>query len=156
MSKVHGVFNNRYLPSTSHVQARAVALVYKILRISWTNQNNTKENFLWLVLEYLLNDLWPFRNHCQPKDHWHFYMTYSFLMTLGQHLGELFRVIMILLILFSFKQVSQHHKNYFLKNANKMSNFLFYFCGDQIIGKFSQILNNSYPFVGKYLQIQVL
>ena len=46
MPKVHGVLSNWYLPSTSHVQARALALAYNILRISQTNENNTKENFL--------------------------------------------------------------------------------------------------------------
>lgn len=94
-----------------------------------------------------------FEESLSPQRSPEFYMIFRFLMTLGQHIGELLRVIMILLILFSFKQVSQHYKNYFLKNANKISNFLFHFCGDKIIGKFSQILNNFYPFVGKHLQV---
>lgn len=56
--RVHGVFSNRDLSSTSERLPRAISIACNVLEVFWTIlANNSKESFSYLVLGFLLDSL---------------------------------------------------------------------------------------------------
>lgn len=66
MSEVHGAFSIRYLPSTSGGQPNVIAISCSVLGDFWQSDYNLKESFLYLILKFLLDDIFLLGNIVSP------------------------------------------------------------------------------------------